>query len=123
MTFWIDRGFAEVQILQTSETYLLNRLEYFDKILQTIWCWRDLAKGFAKWHLSSVEALPGANFWKKWKWPYLLNWVEYFDKLLCKHWYWKDLAQEIANWHFFIGRGFAELQILKKWKWPYLLNC
>ena len=34
---------------------LLNRLEYFDKLLQTIWCWKDLAQGIAKWHLSSVE--------------------------------------------------------------------
>ena len=33
MTFGIDRGFAEVQILKKSENLLLNRLEYFDKIL------------------------------------------------------------------------------------------
>ena len=81
--------------------------------------WKDLAQKIAKWHLSSVGALPIAKFWKKWKWPYLLNWVKYFDKLLRKHWYWQNLAQEIAKWHFF-GRGFAELQILKKWKSPYL---
>ena len=36
MTFGIGRGFAEVQILKKSENYLLNRLEYFYKILQTI---------------------------------------------------------------------------------------
>ena len=54
-----------------SEILLLNRLEYFDKILQTHWKWQDLAQGIAKWHLSSVKA-----------------------------WYWQDLAQEIANWHF-----------------------
>ena len=40
-------------------------MEYFDKILQTIWCWKDLAQGIAKWHLSAVEALPSAKFWKK----------------------------------------------------------
>ena len=45
-------------------TKLLNRLEYFDKILQTIWLWKDLAQGIAKWHLSSVEALPSAKFWQ-----------------------------------------------------------
>ena len=35
MTFGIGRGFAEVQILKKSEIYLLNRLEYFDKIWKT----------------------------------------------------------------------------------------
>ena len=39
MTFAIGWDFAEVQILKTSET-------------------------IAKWHLSSVEALPSAKFWK-----------------------------------------------------------
>ena len=64
MTFGIGRGFAEVQILKNSEIHLLNRLEYFDKVLQTYWYWQDLAQGIAEWHLSSVEALPSANFWK-----------------------------------------------------------
>ena len=35
MIFGIGRGFAEVQILKTSEIQFFNRLEYFDKILQT----------------------------------------------------------------------------------------
>ena len=74
-------------------------MEYFDKSLQTHWYWQDLAQGIAKWHLSSVEALPSAKFWKSER-PYLLNWVKYFDKLLRKHWYWQHLAQEIAKWHF-----------------------
>ena len=43
MTFGIGQRFAEVQILKKSENKLFNRLEYFDKILQTIWCWKDLA--------------------------------------------------------------------------------
>ena len=43
MTFGIDQGFAEVQILKKSENLLLNRVEYFNKISQTIWCWKDLA--------------------------------------------------------------------------------
>ena len=60
MTFGIGRGSNS----EKSETLLLNRLEYFDKILQTIWCWKDLAQGIAKWHLSSIEALPSAKFWK-----------------------------------------------------------
>ena len=37
MSFGIGRGFAEVQILKKkNENKLFNRLEYFDKILQTI---------------------------------------------------------------------------------------
>ena len=60
MTFGIGRGFAEVQILK----FHSDRLEYFDKILQTRWYWQDLAQGIAKWHLSLVEALPSAKFWK-----------------------------------------------------------
>ena len=88
-------------------------MEYFDNILQTHWYWQDLAQGIAKWHLSSVEALSSAKFWKKWNRPYLLNWVEYFDKRLRKHWYWQDLAQEIAKWHFSLVEV---LPISKFWK-------
>ena len=40
----------------------LNRLEYFDK-MHTHWYWRHLVQEIAKWHLSSVEALPSAKFW------------------------------------------------------------
>ena len=97
MTFGISRGFAEVQILKKMK---INRLEYFDKILQTIWCWKDLAQGIAKWHFIIGRGFVERQILKKWKWSYRLNWVEYFDKLLRKHWYWQDLAQEIANWHF-----------------------
>ena len=39
----------------------------FDNILQTNWCWKDLAQGIAKWHLLSVEALSSAKLWKKMK--------------------------------------------------------
>ena len=41
-----------------------HRLENFDKISQTLYYWKDLAQGIAKWHLPSVEALPSAKFWK-----------------------------------------------------------
>ena len=57
----------------------LNRLEYFDKILHKHWYWRHLVQEIAKWHLSFVEALPSAKFWKSENSP-LLNWMEYFDK-------------------------------------------
>ena len=146
MIFWIGRGFAEVQILKKVKlNSFTNRLDHFDKILQTIRRWKDLAQVSAKWHLSSVEVLPSAKFWKKkkGKWPYVLKWVEYFDKLLRNHWYWQDLAQEIANWHFLSVEALSSSKFWKsengpiswaesrfcrgsnsekKWNWPYLLN-
>ena len=76
MTFEIGWDFAEVQILKNV------------RLLQN-----DI-------NLSSVEALPNAKFWNKWRWHYRLNWVEYIDRLLRKHWYYQDLAQEIVNYHF-----------------------
>ena len=89
MTFGIGRGFAEVQNLKKVKinTWTVwNCLEYFDKILQTIWCWKDLAQGIAKWHLSSVEALPSAKFWKSengsisWtEWNILMNFCVNID--------------------------------------------
>ena len=61
-------------------------MEYFDEILQTLWCWKDLANGFAKWHLSSVEALPSAKSWKSengpifWtEWNILINFCVHID--------------------------------------------
>ena len=50
MTFEIGWDFAEVQILKKSET-------------------------IAKWHLSSVEALPSAKFWKSEN--SLISWTEW----------------------------------------------
>ena len=65
MSFGIGRGVAEVQILKKwKQPYLLNWVEYFDKILQTHWYWQDLAQEIAKWHLSAVEALPSNKLWK-----------------------------------------------------------
>ena len=46
--------------------YLLNWMEYFDKLLRKHWYWQDLAQEIAKWHFLSVEALPSSKFWKKW---------------------------------------------------------
>ena len=75
ITFGIGRGFAEVQILKKKWKLTIKTLEYFDKILQTIWCWKDLAQGTAKWHLSSIEALPIAKFWKSENGP--ISWTEW----------------------------------------------
>ena len=53
MTFVIGWGFAERQILQKWKwTYLLNWVEYFDKLLRKHWYWQDLAH----W--------PSSKFWK-----------------------------------------------------------
>ena len=88
MTFGIGRGFAAVQILKKkkNENESLNRLEYFDKVLQTIWCWKDLAQGITKWHLSSVEALrvpnseKGENGHIPWtEWNILINFCVSID--------------------------------------------
>ena len=65
MTFIIDRGFAERQILKKWKwPYLLNGVEYFDKRLCKHWYWQDLAQELATLHFSLVEALPSSNFWK-----------------------------------------------------------
>ena len=37
----------------------------------------NLAQEIAKWHLTSVEAVPNSKFWKRKKWP---NRVDYCDE-------------------------------------------
>ena len=44
--------------------YLLNWVEYFDKLLRKYWYWQGLAQEIPKWHFSLVEALPSSKFWK-----------------------------------------------------------
>ena len=59
MAFIIGRGFAERQILKKWKwLYLLNWVEYFDKLLRK----QDLAQEIANWHFLSVEALSSSNF-------------------------------------------------------------
>ena len=51
MTFIIGRGFAECQILKKWKwPYLLNWVEYFDKLLRKHWYWQDLSQEIANWH-------------------------------------------------------------------------
>ena len=65
MTFIIGRGFADCQVLKKWKwSYLLNWLEYFDKLLRKHRYWQDLAQEIANWHFLSVEALPSSKFWK-----------------------------------------------------------
>ena len=48
MTFIIGRGFTERQILKKWKwLYLLNWVEYFDKLLRKHWYWKDLAPEIA----------------------------------------------------------------------------
>ena len=153
MIFIIGRGFAERQILKKWKwPYLLNWVEYFDKLLRKHWYWQDLAQEIAKWHFSLVEALPSFKFWKKvimalslelsgilwWNFAYTLiltrctpwdcqmtleiGWV--FAEVKKMRLLQNDIYHQsrLCRALCLIGRGFAELQSLKKWKWPYLLN-
>ena len=142
MTFIIGRGFAERQILKKWKwPYLLNWVEYFDKLLRKHWYWQDLAQEIAKWHFSLVEALPSSKFWKRdngaisWnEWNIVMEFCIHIDidkmypmRLSNDTWDWLFLPR-FKFWRkwdkmtFIISRGFAEHQILKKWKRPYLLN-
>ena len=59
--FIIGWGFVECQILKKWKwPYLLNWVEYFDKLLRKHWYWQEIAN----WHFSSFEALPSSKFWK-----------------------------------------------------------
>ena len=65
MTFIIGRGFAKRQILKKRKwPYLLNWVEYFDRLLRKHWYYQDLAQEIVKRHFSSVEVLPSFKFWK-----------------------------------------------------------
>ena len=67
MTFFIGRGFAELQILKKWKwLYLLNSVRYCDEILHTHWYGHDVAHEIVKWHLGLVEVLPRFKFWKQW---------------------------------------------------------
>ena len=76
ITFIVGRGFAERQILKKWKwPYLLNWVEYSDKLLRKHWYWQDLAQEIMKWHFSLVEALPSSKFWKSDKSS--ISWTEW----------------------------------------------
>ena len=112
MTFIIGRGFAERQILKKWKwPYLLNWVEYFDKLLRKHWYWQVLAQEIAKWHFWSVEALPSSKFWKSDNGA--ISWTEWNSMMkFCIHIY------AVYPWDckitFEIGWVFAEVPILKK---------
>ena len=130
MTFIISRGFAERQILKKWKwPYLLNWVEYFDKLLRKHWYWQDLAQETAKWHFSLVEAVASSKLWKSdngaisWNvWNIVMKFCIHIGILTrCSQW--------DCQMVFGIGRGFAEVQILKKsetdpipWTFWYILT-
>ena len=99
MTFIIGRGFAERQILKKWKwPYLLNFVEYIDRLLRKHWYYQDLAQEIAKWHFSSVEAVLSSKFWKV-KMALSLEPSGILWWNLHTHWYWHDVAYEIVKWH------------------------
>ena len=86
MTFIVGRGFAERQILNTVMKFCIyidiDKM-YLMRLSNDIWDWLSFCRGsnseksetIAKWHLSSVEALPSAQFWKSENG--LISWTEW----------------------------------------------
>ena len=125
MTLEIGWVFAEVQILKKvrllqndiyhrSRPYLLNWVEYFDRLLRKHWYYQDLAQEIVKCNFSSVEVLPSSKFWKSANGP--IYWTEWNIVMkFCIH---IGILTRCSPWDcqmtFGIGRGFAEVQILKK---------
>ena len=121
MTFIIGRGFAERQIPKKWKwSYLLNWVEYFDKQLCKHWYWQDLAQEIAKWHFSSVEALPSTNFWKSDNGA--ISWTEWnIVMIFCIHidietMYPLRLSNDIWDWLSFCrGSNSEKSETIAKW--------
>ena len=121
MTLIIGRGFAERQILKKWKwPYLLNWVEYFDKLWRKHWYWQDLAQEIAKWHFSLVEALPSSRYWKSDNGA--ISWTEWNIVIkFCIHididkMYPIILSNDIWNWLSFCRRSNSEKsEIIAKW--------
>ena len=116
MIFIVGRGFAECQILEKRKwPYLLNWVEYFDKLLRKHWYWQDLAQEIANWRFLSVEALPSSEFWKSENGP-----ISRTVKNIVMKFAYTLILTRCSQWDcqmiFGIGRGFSEVQILKEVK-------
>ena len=121
MTFIIGRGFAERQILKKWKwPYLLNWVEYFDKLLRKHWYWQDLAQEIAKWHFSLVEALPSSKFWKSdngatsWtEWNIVMKFCIHID---IDKMYPMRLSNDIWDWLSFCrGSNSEKSETIAKW--------
>ena len=116
MVFIIGRGFAERQILKKWKwPYLLNWVEYFDKLLRKHWYSQDLAQEIANWHFSSVEALPSSKFWKSENGPISRLW-----RILWWNFAYILILTRCGRWDcqmiFGIGRGLPRFKFWKKVK-------
>ena len=120
MIFIIGRGFAERQILKKWKwPYLLNWVEYFDKLLRKHWYWQDLAQKIAKWYFPLIEALPSSRFWKSdtgaiscTEWNIVMNFCIYIGI--------DNVPHEIVKWHLrlveFLPRfKFWKSETIAKW--------
>ena len=101
--------------------YLLNWVEYFDKLLRKYWYWQDLAQEIVNWHFYRLRLCRAPNS-EKVKMTLILElwsvlWWKFAYALIltrCSQW--------DCQMTFGIGRGFNEVRILKKRNWPYFLN-
>ena len=121
MTFIIGRGSAEHQILKKwTWPYLLNWVEYNDKLLHKHWYWQDLAQEIAKLHFSLVEALPSSKFWKSdndtisWtEWNIVMKFCIHID---IDKMYPMRLSDDIWDWLSFCrGSNSEKSETIAKW--------
>ena len=113
MTFIIGRRFAECQILKKWKwPYLLNWVEYFDKLLRKHWYWQNLSQEIVNWHFyrsrlcraPNSEKVKMALFLELWR----IVWWDFAYALILTR-----CSQCDCQMSFGIGRGVAEFQILK----------
>ena len=113
MTFLIGRGFAERQILKKWKLpYLLNWVEYFDKLLRKHWYWQDLAQEIAKWPFFNGRGFAELQILKKVIMALELSgilWWNFACTLILTRCNACDCQMTLEN-----GWVFAEVQILKK---------
>ena len=122
MTFIIGRGFAEGQILKKWKwLFLINWMEYFDKLLRKHWYCQDLAQEIAKWHFSLVEALSSSKFWKSdngaipWtEWNIVMKFCIHID---IDKMYPMRLSYDIGDWlSFWQGSNSENNETIAKWR-------
>ena len=121
MKFIIGRGCAERQILKKWKwPYLLNWVEYFDRLLRKHWYYQDLAQEMVIWHFSFVEALPSSKFLKSDNGA--ISWTEWNIVMkFCIHididkMYRMRLSNDTWNWlRFCRGSNSEKSETIAKW--------
>ena len=92
--------------------YLLNWVEYFDRLLRKHWYWQDLAQEIGKYNFSSVEICRAPNS-ENVKMALSLE----LNGILCWNFAYTLILTWCSPWDskvtFGIGRGFAVVQFLK----------